>query len=86
MNWIEFQLPAGYSIEDLGKNLHIDHVIPLSAFDLTDERQLQKAMSWVNLQPLESSKNISKRDSNNPWLMVCQEAKARYFINQNNNK
>ena len=81
INWINYQMPAGYSMEDLGVKLHIDHVIPISSFDLTDESQLQKAMSWVNLQPLEATKNLSKSNSINPWLLVCQEIKAKYFIN-----
>lgn len=80
IKWIKFQLPADYTIEDLGAKLHIDHVIPLSSFDLTDESQLKKAMSWVNLQPLESAKNQSKYNKINPWLSVLQEVKANYFI------
>ena len=86
MNWIEFQLPAGYLIGDLGKKLHIDHVIPLTAYNLNDETHLQQAMSWVNLQPLEASKNQSKSNSINPWLAVCQEVKAKYFIRQLSNR
>ena len=86
MDWIELQLPAEYSLNDLGKELDIDHVIPLSSFNLTDENQLKQAMSLVNLQPLEASKNMSKSNSSNPWLAVCQEAKAKYFIRQLNNK
>lgn len=84
MKWIKFQMPAGYSMEDLGAKIHIDHVIPLSSFNLTDENQLKKAMSWVNLQPLEAVKNISKSNSINPWLTVLQEVKAKYFIKQLN--
>jgi hypothetical protein len=40
----------------------IDHIKPLGAFDITDPIELGKACHFSNLQPLESQKNISKRD------------------------
>lgn len=78
--WIEFQLPVGYSISDIGKTLHIDHVNPLSSFNLLDEKELQTACGWLNLQPLEASKNLSKSNKINNWLLVMQEVKAHYFL------
>jgi hypothetical protein len=39
---------------------HIDHIKPLSGFDLTDPIQLQDACKYINLQPLWASDNISK--------------------------
>jgi hypothetical protein len=59
--WIEFQLPVGYTMDDVAtKKVHLDHVIPLSSFNLLDEEELQKACSWINIQPLESTKNLQK--------------------------
>ena len=41
---------------------HIDHIQPLSKFDLTDRSQFKEACNYMNLQPLWAADNIRKRD------------------------
>jgi len=58
--WLEQQFKPGMTWENYGSKWHIDHIIPLSHFDLTDRKQLLKACHWFNLQPLWAEQNISK--------------------------
>jgi len=50
MNWQEF----------LAGRIHIDHVVPLAAFDLFDKAQLLRAWALPNLQPMWAADNLAK--------------------------
>lgn len=39
---------------------HIDHIVPLSAFDLTDADQIKAACHYTNLRPLWAIENLRK--------------------------
>ena len=58
---IESMFKEGMSWENHGKyGWHIDHMLPLSSFDLTDREQLLIACNYKNLQPLWAFENLSK--------------------------
>ena len=56
---LENQFQPGMSWENYG-NWHIDHIVPLSFFDLTEEMQLKDACYFTNLQPLWAEDNLRK--------------------------
>ena len=56
------QLKDGMTEENYGNIWHIDHIIPLSFFDMNDITEQKLAFHWGNLQPLLSSENIQKND------------------------
>lgn len=57
---IEAQFTPKMSWGNHGTYWHIDHVIPVSSFDVTDPEQRKQANHWTNLQPLEAKRNLSK--------------------------
>ena len=52
MNWDRF----------MSGEIHIDHIIPQSHFDMRDENQWRKCWCLSNLQPLWARENLEKRD------------------------
>jgi hypothetical protein len=61
MDWI-LNNNINYTFENYGKEWHIDHVIPLSKFDLNDEEQQLVAFNWRNTMPLSVKENLSKNN------------------------
>jgi hypothetical protein len=52
----------GYTLENRGKEWHIDHVIPLSKFNLDNENEQLIAFNWRNTMPLCAKENLSKNN------------------------
>lgn len=59
--WLEFQFEPGMSWDNYGIHWEIDHVLPVSRFDVTDPKQQRLAFHWTNIQPARKEHNRSKR-------------------------
>ncbi len=64
MAHLESQFDETMSWDNYGSHWHIDHIKPKSWFlvETTEDEAFKKCWSLDNLQPLEASKNMSKRD------------------------
>lgn len=56
---LEKQFQPGMTWADRGA-WHVDHIRPVSSFDLTDPEQQQQCFHYTNLQPLWAADNIRK--------------------------
>jgi hypothetical protein len=59
--WICSYTP-NYTIDNYGSIWHIDHVIPLSKFNLENEDEQLLAFNWKNTMPLSAKENLSKNN------------------------
>ena len=61
LKWMIFN-KSNFTLEDYGSIWHIDHVIPLSRFDLKNEQEISVAFNWRNTMPLLAKENLSKNN------------------------
>ncbi len=61
--WFEYNFTQDMSWDNYGTYWSIDHVIPVSKFDLTIEQQKLECWNWTNLVPVLCCYNSSKKNS-----------------------
>ena len=60
-NRLESQFKEGMTRDNHGfRGWHIDHIKPVSSFDLSDPEEQKKCFHYTNLQPLWWWENLSK--------------------------
>jgi hypothetical protein len=61
LNWLHYN-DKNYTLENRGVEWHIDHVIPLSKFNLEDEEEQLIAFNWRNTMALSPKENLQKNN------------------------
>jgi hypothetical protein len=59
-NYIEAQFIRGINWKNYGSHWHLDHIIPVTAFDLGNPEHLKRCFHFSNLRPLPARENLSK--------------------------
>ena len=77
--WIEYQMTPEMDFN----NIQIDHVKPISSFDVSNEDELFKAFNWKNTQPLLKEDNLRKGSKYNELDYQLQFIKASEFLKLN---
>ena len=73
--WLLFQMTPEMNFN----NIHIDHVKPISSFDISNDNELLEAFNWRNTQPLLKQDNLRKSNKVNEEDYNNQFKKAREF-------
>ena len=60
---LESRFKRGMTWGNHGSHWHIDHIIPMAHFDLTDDSQLLAASHYTNMQPMWAAENLAKSDT-----------------------
>ena len=68
------------SLEDYGSVWQIDHCLPIASFNLLHENDMKKCFNWINLRSMYSNENNSKKAKIDHYLYLCQEVKAKNFL------
>jgi hypothetical protein len=72
-----------YNLDNYGEVWHIDHIIPLSKFNLDDEIQQLIAFNWRNTMPLSASENLSKNNRIIPEQVKTHYEKLKKYHQEN---
>ena len=80
--WLESNFYNNMSWDNYGLYWDIDHVIPVSAFDFSDENNIKLCYNWINLKPLEKMVNIKKSNKiDNVYIYKQINDVQKYLIN-----
>lgn len=83
ISWLESQFTTGIIWDNYGVKWHIDHVIPIAFFDMTNKSEQLLCFNWSNLQPLPIEDNIAKSDKIIKNIIVNHYYKAKTYSETN---
>jgi hypothetical protein len=72
MDLLEKQFRSPMTRENMGEVWEVDHIIPISSFDLSDPEQVKICFHYTNLQPLFIEENRTKSNKTpEEWAAYC---------------
>ena len=71
------------TIKNYGSVWQIDHCLPICSFNLLKKDDMEKSFNWVNLRPMYSTENNSKKVKVDSVLYLLQQIKANCFTKLN---
>lgn len=60
--WMSNQLTDEFTLDNHGDKWHIDHVIPISKFNLENEHEVSLGLNWRNTRPMSAHENLKKNN------------------------
>jgi hypothetical protein len=81
--WFGYQFKPGMSWDDK-KTWEVDHVIPLSYFDLKDPEQYKIACHWTNTRPITSENNKLKSNHVQLQTIIDHMDTIKKFLKNHN--
>jgi hypothetical protein len=79
--WLKFS-DSNYEVKNA--NWHIDHVIPISKFNILNEDEQLLALNWRNTMPLPASENLSKNNKIIKEQIITHINKLEEYHKENN--
>lgn len=83
ISWI-MKYDERYTMENHGSVWHIDHVIPISKFDLDDPEEQLLAFNWRNTMPLLATDNLAKCNRTDSTQIVSHYNLLKTYHTDNN--
>ena len=78
--WLAYQFESGFSFDNRGTVWVLDHVIPISKFDILDEEEFERCFHWSNVQPLTKEQNLRKTNKTTVEEQVSHQQKIDDFV------
>ena len=82
--WLEYNFDRNMNWSNYGAYWHMDHVIPVCVFDLSNDEHLKFCFNWKNTRPLEASVNVSRKYSF--FDILIHELKTNFFLRLENDE
>lgn len=82
--WISSHMDGSFTLENHGNEWHIDHVIPVSTFNLDNESEVFLALNWRNTMPLSAKENLTKNNKILPDQVKQHLEKLQSFHREKN--